>query len=85
MTQHAEMSSKEVTLDKLAIGATARIKRIAPDAPGRKKLADVGIVPGAQVTMQAHAPFGGLLRIALLGTSISIHSDDARLVTCSCN
>jgi Fe2+ transport system protein FeoA len=27
--------------------------------------------------MEAHAPFGGLLRIRILETSISIHRDDA--------
>ena len=67
----------EMTLDQLPIGAQATIVKILPDLRERKKFADVGLVAGAQLQMEAHAPFGGLLRIKILETSMALHRDDA--------
>ena len=39
---------------------------------------DVGIVPGTELVMQAHAPFGGLIRVKVMQTSIALHSSDAK-------
>jgi len=68
---------EEMTLAKLPIGATATIVKILPFARGRKKFADVGLVPGTELVMEAHAPFGGLLRVKVMETSMALHSDDA--------
>ncbi len=43
----------------------------------RQKLADVGLIPGICVEMEARAPFGSLCRIGLLGTSLAISMEDA--------
>ena len=67
----------ETTLDQLPIGEQAAIVKILPDMRDRKKFADVGLVAGAQLEMEAHAPFGGLLRVKVLETSIALHRDDA--------
>ena len=67
----------EMTLDQLPIGEQAAIVKILPDMRDRKKFADVGLVAGAQLEMEAHAPFGGLLRVKVLETSIALHRDDA--------
>ena len=66
-----------MTLDQLPIGEQAAIVKILPDMRERKKFADVGLVAGAQLEMEAHAPFGGLLRVKVLETSIALHRDDA--------
>jgi len=65
------------TLADLPVGAKATISKIMPKARGRKKFADVGLVAGAELEMEAHAPFGGLLRVKVLDTSMAIHSEDA--------
>ncbi len=70
-------SGKEMTLADLPVGATATIVKILPKMRGRKKFADVGIVPGTELLMEAHAPFGGLLRVKILETSMALHRDDA--------
>lgn len=72
------VGSQELTLADLPIGATAEIVKIIPNSRGEKKFADVGIVPGTELVMQAHAPFGGLLRVKIMETSMALHSDDAR-------
>ena len=72
-----ENTGKEVSLAELPVGATARIVKIMPKARGRKKLADVGLVAGTELLMEAHAPFGGLMRVRVLETSMALHSEEA--------
>ena len=67
----------ECSLAELPVGQTGTVLSMRPGLRGRKKFADVGIVPGTVLQMEAHAPFGGLLRIKIMETSISIHRDDA--------
>ena len=67
----------ECTLAELPIGQSAVVINVKPTLRGKKKFADVGIVPGTQLQMEAHAPFGGLLRIKVMESSLSIHRDDA--------
>ena len=69
--------SMECTLADLPVGQTATVINMKPSLRGKKKFADVGIVPGVELQMEAHAPFGGLLRIKVMESSLSIHRDDA--------
>lgn len=71
------MKSDEFTLDNLPVGATATIVKILSKEKGRKKFADVGLIPGQELLMEAHAPFGGLIRVKVLDSSLALHSDDA--------
>ena len=66
-----------MTLADLPVGTTARIIKIMPGLRCMKKFADVGIVPGTEQLMEAHAPFGGLIRVKIMETSVAIHKDDA--------
>ena len=67
----------QTTLAELPVGAKGTIEKIKPSARGRKKFADVGLVAGAELEVEAHAPFGGLLRVRIMETSMAIHSEDA--------
>ena len=71
-------SNKELTLADLPIGSSATIVKIIPNARGGKKFADVGLVPGTELLMESHAPFGGLIRVKVMETSMALHSDDAK-------
>ena len=67
----------ETTLADLPVGTKATIVKVMPQARGRKKLADVGLVPGMELLIEAHAPFGGLIRVKIMETSMALHKDDA--------
>ena len=54
-----------------------------PKLRGRKKFADVGLIPGAELLMEAHAPFGGLLRVRVMESSMALHRDDAAQIVMS--
>ncbi len=73
----AAASPAECTLAELPVGKSAVVIYMKPSLRGKKKFADVGIVPGTLLEMEAHAPFGGLLRIKVMESSLSIHRDDA--------
>ena len=67
-----------VTLAELPVGMSATVREIMPALRGRKKFADVGLVAGAELLMEAHAPFGGLLRVRVMESSMALHRDDAK-------
>lgn len=71
------VEQQEVPLADLPVGTTATIVKIMPKLRGRKKFADVGLVPGTELLMEAHAPFGGLIRVKVMETSMALHRDDA--------
>ena len=73
-------SNGKVSLAELPIGTKATIVGILPQSRGRKKLADVGIVPGTELLIEAHAPFGGLIRVKVMDTSMALHKDDAACI-----
>ncbi|MBR7155220.1 MAG: ferrous iron transport protein A [Lentisphaeria bacterium] len=70
----------QLTLAELPIGTKATIVGISPKSRGRKKFADVGIVPGTELLIEAHAPFGGLIRVKVMETSMALHKDDAACI-----
>ena len=72
--------TKNATLADLPVGASAKIVKILPDMRGKKKFAGVGITAGTELVLEAKAPFGGLLRVRVLETSMAFHSEDAKSI-----
>ena len=77
---HIDTKHEKTTLADLPVGAKATIVKILPELQGRKKFADIGLVAGNELLMEAHAPFGGLLRFRVLETSMAIHRNDAAYI-----
>ena len=67
----------QMTLAELPVGFKATIVKVLPEMRGRKKFADVGLVAGSELLMEARAPLGGLLRVKVLETSMALHKADA--------
>ncbi len=78
MKKNKDSEAKEMTLADLPVGASATIVKVIPNSRGEKKFADVGIVPGMELLMEAKAPFGGLIRVRVMETSMALHRNDAR-------
>ena len=77
MPEYTVPVNGETTLADLPVGTKATIVKVMPKARGRKKFADVGLVPGMELLIEAHAPFGGLIRVKIMETSMALHKDDA--------
>ncbi len=76
-TRRASSGNAPLTLANLPVGVTATIVKVLPELRGRKKFADVGLVAGTELTVEARAPFGGLIRVKFLDTNMALHRDDA--------
>lgn len=72
------LGNGQFTLADLPVGQSARVAKLIPDLRSIKKFADIGIIAGTEMAMEAHAPFGGLLRVKFMGTSMALHRDDAQ-------
>lgn len=68
------------SLAELPIGTKAVITGFSPYSREKKKFADAGFVPGSELQIEAHAPFGGLIRVKVMETSMALHRDDAKCI-----
>ena len=72
-----EVGNHLVSLDQLAVGQSGIVVRVSNTLRGIKKFADLGLVNGTLLQMEGHAPFGDLLRIRVMGSSLSMRAKDA--------
>lgn len=66
-----------VPLDTLEVGQSGVVAHVSSNLRGIKKFADLGLVSGTLLTLEGHAPFGDLLRVRVMGSSLSMRSRDA--------
>lgn len=67
-----------MTLDELAIGASAVILAVESDNPQlRQHILDMGLTPGTTVTMVKEAPMGDPLELRLRGYELTLRKADA--------
>lgn len=69
-----------VALNDLEDGESGVIAHVSASLKGMKKFADMGLVPGAVITLEGRAPLGDLLRIRLLDSMISLRGSDAAYI-----
>ncbi|NWF80553.1 MAG: ferrous iron transport protein A [Chloroflexi bacterium] len=69
-----------MTLDQLVRDQRAVVVRISGERALRRRLLDMGLVPGEQVTLTAIAPLGDPIELTLKGYRLSLRKAEARLV-----
>lgn len=70
-----------IPLNELPIGQSAVVVQVDDNLRGVKKFADLGLVPGTLLQVEGRAPFGDLLRIKVMGSSLSLRSRDAAFIS----
>lgn len=75
-------SGKQQLLSTLSIGESAEISGISPHCRGqqRRRLMDLGIVPGSRITVELQSASGDPLAYRVLGTTIGIRKQQANLI-----
>ena len=71
-----------ITLDKLAIGESARILTVSGDAALRRHFLDMGLTPETVVTLVKKAPLGDPLEIFVRGYELTLRKEDAARIEC---
>ncbi|MPN26453.1 hypothetical protein SDC9_173878 [bioreactor metagenome] len=75
-----ENDEELVALSKLPVGQAAVVVKVDENLRGIKKFADLGLVPGTLLQLEGHAPFGDLLRVRIMGSSLSLRARDAAFI-----
>jgi len=78
-----EENRKMANLADLRPGQTAYVQAMAGRGSLRKRLMDMGIVPGTEVTMLRRAPLGDPLELMVKGYYLSLRASEAELVKVS--
>ncbi len=67
-------------LNEFAIGETGLIIKVEGEGRLRRRLFDMGVTPGAKVSMKKKAPLGDPIEITIRGYELSLRKDEASLV-----
>ena len=67
-------------LDKIEKGETGLVKSVEGDGKVRRRLFDMGVTPGAKVTLRKKAPLGDPIEITIRGYELSLRQAEAELV-----
>lgn len=67
-------------LSELGLGKNARIVKVNGNGAVRRRMIDMGIVPGMEVKMERFAPLGDPLQIKLKGCHLSLRREEAETV-----
>ncbi len=70
----------QITLDTLPCGDSATVKKLTAVGAVRKRLMDLGLTPGADLTMRKVAPLGDPIEITLRGYELSLRKAEAAFV-----
>lgn len=65
------------SLKDLKPGEKAKVSKLIGDGPIKRRIVDIGIVPGAEVEMERYAPLGDPIEIKLKGYHLSLRIEEA--------
>jgi ferrous iron transport protein A len=68
------------TLQDVKIGKSAIVKRLLGEGPLRRRIMDMGITKGVEITVRKVAPLGDPIEISLRGYELSIRKQEAATV-----
>ncbi|RLS78163.1 MAG: ferrous iron transport protein A [Planctomycetota bacterium] len=69
-----------ISLDDIAVGATARVHDVEGVDPTAVRLLEMGLTPGVAVRVVGQAPFGDPVELELRGYRLSIRRHEAARV-----
>ena len=68
------------TLDRLPVGHSAHIQRLKAAGTQRRRMLDLGFVPGAAVTALQASPWGDPVAYGIRGAVIALRKEDAAAI-----
>ncbi|ANX01718.1 ferrous iron transporter B [Thermoclostridium stercorarium subsp. leptospartum DSM 9219] len=69
-----------MTLNEIEIGKTAVITKVGGEGALRQHLLDMGVIPGAEVTIVRYAPMGDPVEVIIHGYALTLRLDDAKKI-----
>lgn len=68
------------TIGDMKIGETAKVVRLDGEGAVKRRIMDMGLTKGAQVTVRKVAPLGDPIELTVRGYELSIRKDEAAKV-----
>ncbi|MCL2107647.1 MAG: ferrous iron transport protein A [Oscillospiraceae bacterium] len=69
-----------MTLRDIRPGESARVLRLTGGGALRRRILDLGIVPGVEIAVRKAAPLGDPLELSLRGYQLSLRKGDAATI-----
>ena len=69
-----------MTLKDVAIGKTAKVVRLLCTGPLKRRIMDMGITKGVEITVRKVAPLGDPLELTVRGYELSIRKAEAEAI-----
>ena len=69
-----------MTLKEVAVGSTAKVKKIPGAGPLRRRSMDMGSTMGVDVYVRKVAPLGDPIELTVRGYELSIRKDEAEAI-----
>jgi ferrous iron transport protein A len=66
-----------MTLNELEIGMTAKVMKLLGEGAVKRRIMDMGITKGTDVTVRKVAPLGDPIEITVRGYELSLRRDEA--------
>ncbi|MBQ9897967.1 MAG: ferrous iron transport protein A [Ruminococcus sp.] len=71
------------TLRETAIGDTVKVVKVRGEGAVRRRIMDMGITKGAEVTVRKVAPLGDPIEVTVRGYELSLRKADAEMIEVS--
>ena len=68
------------TLSEIPVGGTAKVVKIHGEGAVRRRIMDMGLTKGVDVTVRKVAPLGDPIQLNVRGYELSIRKADAQMV-----
>lgn len=68
-------------LSEFQIGESGTIRLVAGDGKIRRRLFDMGVTPGAEVSLRKKAPLGDPIEVTIRGYELTLRKTEADVVT----
>ena len=65
------------TLKDAAIGSTVKVVKLRGEGAVKRRIMDMGLTKGTEVTVRKVAPFGDPIELTVRGYELSIRKDEA--------
>ena len=77
--------SNPLSLKDIPVGGSARVVNILTIGANRRRLLDLGLVPGSRVKVIRRSPAGNPTAYLIKGTLIALRNEDARQILVDTN
>ena len=80
MNSDHKIENSQFPLSQLKKGQNAKILRVSGSGPIKRRMMDMGMVPGSEIKLIRKAPFGDPIEFRIKGYSLSLRKEEAETI-----